>query len=205
MSLLRDSGCARLPDLAALLADAAAARLSALLAQLAAAGAVAARRAVLRRLGDRRYLVNAQRDMFPPPRRDRPVGARVTSHAMAHAIGYDGRRRGAQEQCEREFAFQCKALRLPEPIEQYQFAPPRRFKADFAWPQYRLLVEVQGGIWRRGGGAHSHPLDLERDIERTQHMALLGWWFLPVTTDEVRSGHAVEVTQRVLHRLGWQP
>ena len=70
------------------------------------------------------------------------------------------------ETFEREFAFQCQAYRLPSWHEQYPFAASlgRKFRADFAWPEYQLLVEVQGGIWRRGGGAHSHPIDIERDI-----------------------------------------
>jgi very-short-patch-repair endonuclease len=105
------------------------------------------------------------------------------------------------------FAFHCRAFKLPEPEEQYRFALPlkREFRADFAWPKYRLLVEVQGGIWRRGGGAHSHPSNLERDVVKQQHAALLGYIVLPITTDEVKSGKGIELAMRVLISRGWQP
>jgi hypothetical protein len=105
------------------------------------------------------------------------------------------------------FAFHCRAFKLPDPEEQYRFALTlgRQFRADFAWPKYQLLVEVEGGIWRRGGGAHSHPINVERNIEKHQHAALLGYIVLPVTTDEVKTGKGIELAMRVLIARGWTP
>ena len=104
------------------------------------------------------------------------------------------------------FAWQCQTYDLPEPERQFYFAKDleRQFRADFAFPDYRLLVEIEGGIWRRGGGAHSHPLDLLRDIERRQYATLLNWHVLPFTTDEVKNGKAIQFTCKVLAALGWQ-
>jgi very-short-patch-repair endonuclease len=103
-------------------------------------------------------------------------------------------------------AFQIKSLGLPAPERQYRFAKgmKRQFESDFAWPELKLLVEVEGGIWKRGGGAHSHPLDVERDIERRQYAVLLGFFVLPVITDEVTSGKAIAVIQQALAVRGWQ-
>lgn len=100
----------------------------------------------------------------------------------------------------------CDILKLPAYEREYAFAAEigRRFRADFAWPEYRLLVEVQGGIFMRGGGgAHSRPAGIVRDIERQQTALLLGWQVLPVTTDQVKNGRAVELVQRMLQVLGW--
>lgn len=101
-------------------------------------------------------------------------------------------------------AFQVRAFRLPEPRRQYVYAEDlgRKFRADFAWPAHRLLVEVQGGIWRKGGGAHSRPKGIEMDITRAQHAAALGWLWCPVTTDQVTNGQAVQWIVRVLQRIG---
>lgn len=96
-------------------------------------------------------------------------------------------------------AFQIRSARLPEPARQFRFAPPRKFTADFAWPDARLLLEVQGGIWKRGGGAHSHPLDIERDIEKGQNAALGGWLVMPVTTDQCTSGEALQLLRVFFH------
>jgi very-short-patch-repair endonuclease len=107
---------------------------------------------------------------------------------------------------ESELAFQIRAHRLPEPCEQYFFAETlgRKFRSDFAWPAYRLLVEVHGGLWQRGGGGHSHPMHIVKDIERQQIATLLGWFVLPVTTDHVKNGAAIEMLERVLNARGWQ-
>lgn len=134
----------------------------------------------------------------------------------AHSRGVDelwapgadaGKKKRRSADYEEDFAYQCRAMRLPEPIRQFPFAREmdRRFTADFAWPKYRLLVEIQGGIWRPGGGAHSHPIDIERDVERQQYVAVLRYTMLPLLPKQVKSGFGIELTQRVLERLGWEP
>lgn len=127
--------------------------------------------------------------------------------AVGRALRRLDERRKSRPDYEEELAFSMRAQRLPRFERQYYFAKElgRRFAADFAWPKYKLLVEVQGGIWRPGGGAHSHPLDIERDVERQQYVAILRWTVLPVLPKEVRNGHAVELILMVLEKLGWDP
>lgn len=42
---------------------------------------------------------------------------------------------------ERDFLLALRAEGMPEPMREYRFAPPRRFRFDFAWPLWRGLVE----------------------------------------------------------------
>ena len=122
-----------------------------------------------------------------------------------------GKRRSRNARFEEQLAFEIRSFKLPEPHEQFRWATeltnangrPRQFKADFAWPAYRLLVEVQGGIWMPGGGGHSHPMHLQKDIDKQQCAVLLGWFLLPVTTDEVKQGKAIGLVQRALAARGW--
>ena len=104
---------------------------------------------------------------------------------------------------EQTFRFQCKAYRLPEPCEQFHYAREfgRQFRADFAFPKFGLLVEIQGGIWTRG--AHGHPIGIEVDIERSQYAALAGYLRMLTTCEQVMSGHAIAWTQRILSKRGW--
>lgn len=106
---------------------------------------------------------------------------------------------------EEKLAFQMHAANLPAFVRQLAFIPGRKFTADFAWPELRLVVEVQGGIWRRGGGAHSHPTAILRDIEKSQLAVINGWSVFPVTTDEVTSGHALRLIEFALQSKGWKP
>lgn len=86
---------------------------------------------------------------------------------------------------------QIRRHALPEPKRQFFWHPTRLWHEDFAWPERTLLVGVQGGIWRRGGGAHSHPTKILDDIEKAAEIATMGWRFLPVTTDQVKSSVAI--------------
>jgi very-short-patch-repair endonuclease len=108
---------------------------------------------------------------------------------------------------EANFLFQCNAFKLPKVESQFQFAKPmgRRFTADFAFLEYELLIEINGGIWRAGGGAHSHPSNLARDLEKHQYAARLGFLVLPFTPEQVKSGYAVDWTMQTLYKLGWRP
>jgi very-short-patch-repair endonuclease len=126
---------------------------------------------------------------------------------------HKARRTKRREEHEQTLDFEIRAMRLPAPIPQYRWATelvtakgkPRQFRADFAWPAFRLLVEVQGGIWRPGGGAHSGGMAIERDIDKQQCAVLLGWWLFPVTTDDVKNGRAIGQVVRALAARGWQP
>jgi very-short-patch-repair endonuclease len=82
-----------------------------------------------------------------------------------------------------ELAFErlCQWWGIPDPVRNFRFHPVRLWKADFAWPAQKLIVEIEGGIWRRGGGAHSHPLGIERDIEKYNAATMLGYRILRVT------------------------
>jgi very-short-patch-repair endonuclease len=90
-----------------------------------------------------------------------------------------------------------RALRLPEPVRQYQFHPERKWRVDFAWPERGVLVECEGGIWGRGGMAHSHPLGILRDIEKYNAAALAGFRVFRVTEMMLKNGEAARLLQTI--------
>jgi very-short-patch-repair endonuclease len=112
-----------------------------------------------------------------------------------------------REAFEQLFAQQLTAARVAPAIPQYKFALAlgRKWTADFAWPDLKLLLEVDGGVWRRGGGAHSHPSNILRDMEKQNDAALLGWRVLRFTTGEIKSGHALLFLERVMDPRGTVP
>lgn len=103
------------------------------------------------------------------------------------------------------FAFQVKAMKLPAPLRFYKFAMSmgRKFEADFCFLDHKLIVEINGGLWMKGG-AHSMPTHIERDMVKHQHAVLLGFWMMAFTPDDVFSGHAVAWTEKTLRRIGWK-
>jgi very-short-patch-repair endonuclease len=88
--------------------------------------------------------------------------------------------------------------KLPKPESQYKFHPERGWKSDFAYPSHRLLIEIEGGIWRRGGGAHSHPSNILRDIEKYNAAALLGFYVLRFSDREIKDQSCIETVRNFL-------
>lgn len=58
---------------------------------------------------------------------------------------------------------------------EYKFHPYRKFKFDFAFLEAMVAIEFEGGIWLKGGGAHSRPKAIERDIEKYGLAQSMGW------------------------------
>ena len=76
----------------------------------------------------------------------------------------------------------CKLNRLPMPESEYRFWPPRRFRLDYAWPSYKLAVEIEGGIWIRG--RHNRGKGFLNDMEKYNELARLGWRLYRFTPQE---------------------
>ena len=81
---------------------------------------------------------------------------------------------------------------------QYVYVPGRNFRADFALPSLRLLVEVQGGIYSRR--AHGSITGVLADLKRGNEAAIAGWHVLRVTPDEVSDGRALALVRRFIER-----
>lgn len=82
---------------------------------------------------------------------------------------------------EDRFRTLAQGLGVPKLQEQYRFHPTRLWRLDFAWPDQKIGFEIEGGIWRPHGGAHSHPQNIERDIEKSNAAALMGWRIIRIT------------------------
>jgi hypothetical protein len=69
---------------------------------------------------------------------------------------------------------------LPAPVREYRFAPPRKWRFDWAWlPPIALALEVEGGVWTRG--RHTRGAGFLKDCEKYNTATLLGWRVLRVT------------------------
>lgn len=98
------------------------------------------------------------------------------------------------------FLVQLKSLGVAPAVQQYRFCPDRKFQADFAWPDKKILVELEGGIWRRGGGAHSHPSNILRDIEKQTLAAYHGFRVFRFEENSIKSWSAARMMAEVLNR-----
>ena len=94
------------------------------------------------------------------------------------------------------FALLTKA-KLPRPVPEFAFHPTRKFRLDWAWPDARLGLEVDGGIW--SGGAHGRGTGIVRDQEKTNLAAGLGWRILRVTPSGLCTPTTITYITDALH------
>lgn len=96
------------------------------------------------------------------------------------------------------FAFQIKAARLPRPEQQYRFmSPEREFRFDFAWPEWMLAAEVDGGTFVNG--AHNRGKHYESDCVKFAEAAWRGWRVLRFTEKMVMDGRALLYVERIIY------
>ena len=93
---------------------------------------------------------------------------------------------------------QIAAAGLPRPEREHRFAPPRRWRFDFAWPARRIAAEVEGGTWSRG--RHVRGRGFEADCEKYNAAALAGWRVLRFTGAMVEDGRALATIEEALCR-----
>lgn len=99
---------------------------------------------------------------------------------------------------EDRFALQVMASGLPMPDREVRLIPGRRFRSDFVWPDARIVVEVDGGIW--SGGRHTTGAGYTRDAEKNNLLTLAGWRVFHVTRGHIRSGQAVEWLRQAMEQ-----
>ncbi len=99
----------------------------------------------------------------------------------------------------------------PHPQVQFDTTGQRRWRFDIAYfLPYKLAIEVDGGTWGRRNprtgeweqgrpGGHTTGAGYQRDCEKLNEAAILGWKVLRFTGADVRSGKALEYIQRALH------
>ena len=78
------------------------------------------------------------------------------------------------------FAQIARECGLPDPRRQYTIIlAGKRFRIDFAWPEFRIAVEIDGA------STHSLPGALRADLHRQNSIILDGWLVLRYTWDDL--------------------
>jgi very-short-patch-repair endonuclease len=126
-----------------------------------------------------------------------------------------------------DFLHDIRMRRMPLPLckgngKELMFAKAtmeRRWTFDFAWPEYKLAVEIEGLVIlpmytkpnaeadRRFVvmGRHASPDGIKGDMDKYNAAAQLGWYVLRFEQDRVKNKTAIDTTMRVLASKGWAP
>lgn len=97
---------------------------------------------------------------------------------------------------EEMLAIELRHDNVPPFERHYRFCPGRKWEIDFAWPDFMVAVEVEGGQWVEG--RHNRPEGFAKDVEKYNMATFMGWRLYRVTGDMVNSGAAGKLVLKVL-------
>ena len=82
------------------------------------------------------------------------------------------------------------------PLErEYRFHDKRRWRADFAQVEARVLIEVEGGIWVNG--RHNRAAGFNADLEKYLEAGLLGWRVFRLGPDQITIENVARLERQV--------
>ena len=81
------------------------------------------------------------------------------------------------------FTVFCKTDLGVECIKEYKFHPERRWRFDYAIPEHKIALEVEGGVWTQG--RHTRPQGFLGDVEKYNTATLMGWRVFRTTPTEL--------------------
>lgn len=69
-----------------------------------------------------------------------------------------------------------------EVVKEHMFHYTRKWRFDYAIPDLKVAIEIDGGVW--GCGRHNRPQGYINDMEKLNNAAALGWLVLRFTTHD---------------------
>lgn len=100
------------------------------------------------------------------------------------------------------------AAGLPKPEPEHRFHPTRKWRFDWAWPEQRVALEVEGGIYGKGEpcskcgqrevAGHRSIKDMKRDLEKYSEAAAHGWRIVRITPEQLYDASTLDLLGRAL-------
>lgn len=130
-------------------------------------------------------------------RKRSPEIALQIEQALAAGRAKPGRAKSGPSELELAFAQQISDHRLPNPLREFQFMTSRDWRLDYAWPDFKLAVEVQGMV-------HRIKKRFLTDVEKLAYAQMHGWTVLLIAGQDIRSPRGVMWLATLLEQRGWK-
>jgi hypothetical protein len=86
-------------------------------------------------------------------------------------------------------------------VNEYAFCPPRKFRADFAHIESRVLIDIQGGVWMKGSSKHSSGVGITRDCEKLFLASSNGYATFYLTDGMINKDNLIVIAATIKSRL----
>jgi very-short-patch-repair endonuclease len=85
------------------------------------------------------------------------------------------------------------------PICEHKFHEKRKWRFDFAYIEYKLAVEVEGGVW--ANGRHTRGSGFVKDMEKYNAATVLGWRILRFTPDQLNKMETYQTIKETINKI----
>jgi len=97
------------------------------------------------------------------------------------------------------FGFMLAEAGLPMPETEFKFLTDRKFRLDYAWPERKLALEQEGGVWKQG--RHTRGSGFIKDMEKYNLLAATGWRLLRCTPDQLHTTATIELIAMAINAV----
>lgn len=87
---------------------------------------------------------------------------------------------------------------VPAPKTEWQFHPERKWALDYAWPEKRIALEIEGGVFI--GGRHTSGMGFAADMVKYNQLTLLGWRLIRVQPKELLTKGTADLIRQLYNQ-----
>ena len=90
----------------------------------------------------------------------------------------------------------CKSDLKIEVVKEYKFHPTRKWRFDFAIPEHKIALEVEGGVWT--GGRHTSSTGFLKDMEKYNTATSMGWRVFRTTPNDLYNSKTLNMLKNAI-------
>lgn len=95
------------------------------------------------------------------------------------------------------FTTLCRSDLKVECVKEFRFHPTRKWRFDYAIPEHKIALEVEGGVWTRG--RHTSPKGFLNDMEKYNTATLMGWRVFRTVPDELHTNATLQMLRTAMN------
>lgn len=103
----------------------------------------------------------------------------------------------AKQQLRDVFTVICKTDLKEVCEKEFKFHPVRKWRFDYAFPEHKIALEVEGGVWT--GGRHTSSVGFLNDMEKYNTATLMGWRVFRTTPDDLYRKKTLDLIKNAIN------
>lgn len=95
------------------------------------------------------------------------------------------------------FVQTCRQVLAVDVVKELQFCGDRKWRFDYAIPDKKIAIEVEGGVWIEG--RHNRASGFLKDMDKYNMAAALGWRLLRATPQTLLTAKFLNVLKLAIN------